>query len=148
MDPTKAFCHNPDCPARGMVGQGNIKIHCHKRRRWRCWTCGKTFAATTGTPFYRLHKEAGLFVCVLTLLSHGCPPQAVVAAFGLDERTVADWYAKSGSHSHKVHHHFLETRPLDLGHVQADELYGKRQAGRSWVAIAMAVPYRLWLGCL
>jgi hypothetical protein len=51
MDPTKAFCHNPDCAARGKVGLGNIKVHCHKTHRFRCLTCRKTFAATTGTPF-------------------------------------------------------------------------------------------------
>ena len=28
-------------------------------------------------------------VRVVTLLAHGCPPQAIVAAFGWDERTVA-----------------------------------------------------------
>jgi transposase-like protein len=146
MDPTKAFCPNPNCSARGQVAQGNIKVHCHKTRRFRCTTCGKTFAATTGTPFYRLHKEATLFVCVITLLSHGCPPQALVAAFGLDERTVADWYDKSGRHGNKVHHHFLSTQPVDLQHVQADELYAKRVGGRSWLALALAVPCRLWLG--
>jgi transposase-like protein len=146
VDPTGTFCHNPDCPARGQVGQGNIKVHCHKTRRFRCVTCRKTFAATTGTPFYRLHKEAALFVCVITLLTHGCPPQAIVAAYGLDERTIADWYDKSGQHGQEVHHHFLETQSLDLQHVQADELYAKRVGGRSWMAMAMAVPCRLWLG--
>jgi transposase-like protein len=146
VDPTKAFCDNPDCPARGKVDQGNIKIHSHKERRFRCTTCGKTFAATTGTAFYRLHKETGLYVCVITLLSHGCPPQAIVAAYGLDERTVADWYDKSGRHGQTVHHHFLERQPIDLQHVQADELYAKRVGGRSWLAMAMAVPTRLWLG--
>jgi hypothetical protein len=34
---------------------------------------------------------------VLTLLlAHGCPVQAIVAAFGLDERTVARSLAKRG----------------------------------------------------
>jgi hypothetical protein len=32
---------------------------------------------------------------VVTLLAHGCPVQAIVAAFGFDERTVADWWAVS-----------------------------------------------------
>ena len=27
----------------------------------------------------------------MTLLAHGCPLQAIVAAFGLNERTVARW---------------------------------------------------------
>jgi transposase-like protein len=146
VDPTKAFCDNPDCPARGKVGEGNIKVHCHKTGRLRCWTCKKTFAATKGTPLFRLHKDRSLFFTVITLLTHGCPLQAIVVAFGLDERTVAAWYKKSGSHGQDVHHHFLETQPLDLQHVQADELYGKRQGGRSCMAMAMAVPCRLWLG--
>jgi hypothetical protein len=29
VDPTQAFCGNPDCPARGQLGQGNIKAHSH-----------------------------------------------------------------------------------------------------------------------
>src|SRR4029077_10026081 len=34
----------------------------------------------------------------------------------------------------------------ELGHVQADELYVKAVARRLWMAMAMAVPSRLWLG--
>lgn len=26
MDHSKVFCHNPDCPARGKKGRGNIHI--------------------------------------------------------------------------------------------------------------------------
>ena len=33
-----------------------------------------------------------------------------------------------------------------MGHVQADELYVKAVARRLWMAMAMAVPSRLWLG--
>jgi transposase-like protein len=146
VDPTKAFCDNPRCAARGKVGCGDISVHSHKEQRFRCHSCGKTFAASKGTPFYRLHKERWLFVCVSTLLAHGCPLQAIVAAFGLDERTVADWYGKSGSHSQDVHQHFLRNQPLDLQHAQADELYARCVGGPCWVAMAMAVPYRLWLG--
>jgi transposase-like protein len=146
MDPQAQSCPNPRCPARGQAGQGNIKVHSSSERRYRCTTCKKTFAATTGTPFYRLHKDSGLFVCVVTLLAYGCPTQAVVAAFGLDERTVADWQDKAGGHAQAVHHHFLGTSPLDLQHVQADEIYGKTAGGRCWLAMALAVPSRIWLG--
>ena len=75
MDPTQAFCHHPLCPARGQPGLGNIKVHSHKEQRFRCTACGKTFAASTGTPFYRLHKAHSLLVLVVTLLAHGCPLQ-------------------------------------------------------------------------
>jgi transposase-like protein len=146
MEPHNQFCSNPDCPARGLVGQGNIKVHSHKEQRFRCTSCRKTFAASTNTPYYRLHKDRSLFILVITLLTHGCPLQAIVAAFRLDERTVADWQHKAGTHGQNVHQHFLENHPLNLQHVQADELYAKCVGGRCWMALALAVPARLWLG--
>ncbi|MBY0231688.1 MAG: hypothetical protein K2W96_20575 [Gemmataceae bacterium] len=85
-------------------------------------------------------------MCVVTLLAHGCLLPAVAAAFGLDERTAAGRRGEAGSHCEAVHRHHLDTRPPDLGHVQADEPRAKRQGGRSWAAMAMAVPSRLWLG--
>jgi transposase-like protein len=146
MDPHAAFGANPACPARGQLGQGNIKVHSHKERRFRCTACGKTFAASNGTPVYRLHKDRSLFVLVITLLSHGCPLQAIVAAFGLDERSGSDWQSKSGSHCRRIHRHHLDTKKVDLQHAQADELYASCQGGRCWMAMAMAVPQRLGLG--
>jgi hypothetical protein len=85
-------------------------------------------------------------VLVLTLLSHGCPTQAIVAAFGLDERTVARWLAGAGAHCQRVHEHLVEQGQVDLQHVQADELWVKQVGGKVWMALALAVPTRLWLG--
>ncbi len=107
MDPQAQFCHNPDCPARGQAGLGNIRIHSRTERRYRCTTCGRTFAETRDTPFYRLKKTADLVTLVLTLLCHGCPLQAIVAAFGLDERTVADWRDRAGQHGQHFHEHHV-----------------------------------------
>jgi hypothetical protein len=104
------------------------------------------FAATRDTPFYRLHTPAEVLVLVLTLLSHGCPTQAIVAAFGLDERTVARWLAEAGRHCQRVHEHLVEQGQVDLQHVQADELWVKQVGGKVWMALALAVPSRLWLG--
>ncbi len=117
-----------------------------KERRYQCSTCGKTFVETKGTAFYRLHKAADLMTLVVTLLSHGCPTQAIVAAFGLDERTVASWQAKAGQHCQQVHEQLVLQGRVDLGHVQADELWVKLVGKRVWMALAMAVPSRLWLG--
>jgi transposase-like protein len=58
-----------------------------------------------GTALYRVKKAADLFVIVVTLLAHGCPPQAIVAAFGLDERTVKAWFQRAGQHCQQVHEH-------------------------------------------
>ena len=146
MDPLAQFCHNPDCPARGQLGSGNIRIHSRKERRYLCSACGRTFAATRDTPFYRLKKSLDLVTIVVTLLCHGCPVQAVVAAFGLDERTVADWRDRAGRHGQLLHEHRVLQGQVELGHVQADELYVKAVGRRLWMAMAMAVPSRLWLG--
>jgi transposase-like protein len=79
MDPRGQFCHNPDCPATGRAGEGNIGVHSAAERRYVCRTCDKTFAATKGTPFYRLKKGADLATTVLTLLCHGRPPKPAPA---------------------------------------------------------------------
>ncbi len=146
MDPQSQFCPNEECVARGQVGQGNLRVHSWLEHRYRCLTCRQTFAATTGTPFYRLQTAAETVTLVLTLLAYGCPLQAIVAAFGFDERTVAAWQAKAGAHGQQVHTHLVQQGTLDLGHVQADEWWGKRVGGRVWLAMALAVPSRLWLG--
>ncbi len=146
MDPSTTFCPNPACPDKGRIGAGNTGIQSQKERRYRCKTCDRTFAATKGTPYYRLHKGAWLMTVVLILLAHGCPPQAIVAAFGLDERTVTAWLHRAGAHSQAVHTHLVETGDLDLGHVQADEIRVKVRGGAVWQAMAVALPSRLWLG--
>ncbi|MCA1598469.1 MAG: hypothetical protein LC769_05520 [Chloroflexi bacterium] len=146
MNPQTQCCHNLECPARGKIGDGNIRIFSQQQQRYDCKVCGKTFTATTGTPFYRLRTAADVVTLVLTLLVHGCPAQAIVAAFGFDERTVADWQQRAGHHAQQVHEHIVEQGQVDLQHVQADELWVKLVGRRVWMAMAMAVPSRLWLG--
>jgi transposase-like protein len=144
MDPTTTFCPNRACPARGQRGQGNIGIHSRQAKRFICKQCHKTFTATKGTVFYRLRTSAEQVVLVVTLLAHGCPLQAIVAAFRLDERTVAAWWARAGQQGQAVQEYLVE-QPRDLGHVQADEIRVKTQGGIVWMALAMMVRTRLWL---
>src|SRR3712207_7266379 len=49
-----------------------------------------------------------LVLAVVTLLAYGCPVQAIVAAFGLDERTVARWQKECGLQCRRVHEHLIE----------------------------------------
>ena len=53
--------------------------------------------------FEGLRKPKTLIVIVVTLLAYGCPIQAIVQAFGLDERTVASWRDRAGQHCQEVH---------------------------------------------
>jgi len=145
MDPTTTCCPNIACPARGQTGQGNIGIHSCKDKRFLCTECHKTFSATKGTAFYRLRTSAETVSLVVTLLAHGCPLQALVVAFGSDERTVAGWVARAGDQGQAVQEHLVE-QPRDLGQVQAEEIRVKKQGGLVWMALAMMVRTRLWLG--
>src|SRR5919106_6517921 len=145
MDPTTAFCPNEHCHARGQTGMGNVGIHSRKEQRFICHACHKTFSARKGTVFYRLRTSAETVVIVVTLLAHGCPVQAIGAALGFNERTIAAWWARSGRQGQAVHEYLVE-QPRDLGQVQADELRVKKQGGIVWMALAMMVKTRLWLG--
>ena len=82
MDPLKRFCPNPDCPARGQIGQGNVTVHSRKQCRYRCNICKKTFSERDGTALFRLRSDPNVILLVLTLIAHGCPVSAIVAAFG------------------------------------------------------------------
>src|SRR6266851_5376280 len=146
MDASQVFCPNQHCKARGQIGQGNIVIHGKKRPRYRCKICGKTFSAQAGTMFEGLRKPKALIVIVITLLAYGCPLQAIVQAFGLDERTVARWRDRAGNHCQEVHQAVVHQGHLDLVQVQADEIRVKGHKMIAWMGLAMMVSTRLWLG--
>jgi len=85
-------------------------------------------------------------MCVIVLLAYGCPIQAIVKAFLLDERTVRDWQKRAGQHGQRVHEHLVENSQHDLEQVQAGEIKAKTQQGMLWMAFALWVPTRLWMG--
>src|SRR3989441_2971803 len=146
MEPSAQFCPNPMCSARGQTGLGNIAIHDRKRQRYRCKHCKKTLSARRGTLFEGLRKPSELIVIVVTRLSFGCPVQAIVQAFDLDERTVASWRDRAGSQCQRVHQAVVEQGRLDLLHVQADEIRVKARGMVAWMGLSLMVSTRLWLG--
>ena len=68
----------------------------------------KTFSARRGTMFEGLRTATDLVVIVVTLLAFGCPVQAIVQAYGLDERTVASWRDRAGKQCQRVHQAIVE----------------------------------------
>ena len=69
-----------------------------------------------------LRKPTELIVVVITLLAYGCPIQAIVHAFDLDERTVARWRYRAGQHCQKLHQAVVAQATLDLMHIQGEWL--------------------------
>jgi len=145
MDACNQFCPNVECWSRGQIGQGNIVSHGSKRPRYKCKTCGRTFSARAGTALVGIRKSEEDFIKVTTLLAYGAPIQAIVHAFKLDERTVADWRERAGIHCEAVHKEKIEQGTLDLIHVQADEIWVKMKGTVVWVALAIMVSTRLWI---
>lgn len=139
LDPKLANC--PYCEQDDRLG-----VHSHPERRFICHRCRRTFAETKGTIFYGLHYPIWVVVLIMTLLAHGCPPTAIVAAFFIDERSVATWHKKAGQHGKGIQAEVVCNGQVELGQVQADELCVNAQSGKKvWVATAMSVFSRLFL---
>jgi transposase-like protein len=146
MNLEDVFCPREACFDKHKRGAGNIVWHDRQRRRCKCKRCGHTFSYRRGTLFYGLRSPEQMVLWVVTLVAYGCPTSAIVAAFGLDERTVAAWLRRAGTQAEVVHHQHI--RRLDLGQVQVDEIRIQIQALVVWVAMAIAVGSRLWLGAV
>lgn len=95
--------------------------------------------------FAGLRKPKSLIVIVVALLTYGCPIQAIVHAFGLDERTIAAWRDRAGVQCQQVQQAIVEQGKIDLVHVQADEIRVKGRSMVIWMGLAMMVSSRLWL---
>ena len=147
MNLQEVFCPYEGCVDKGKAGNGNIVWFQRKRQRCKCQTCGRTFSYKRETMFYGLRTDVGVVEKVVTLLAYGCPVQAIVAAFKVDERTVRVWQHRASVHSQAVHEAHIE--PLNLEQVQADEMRIKLQGKQVvWVAMALMVSTRLWLGAV
>jgi transposase-like protein/IS1 family transposase len=145
MDASLQFCPNSACSASGLTTMGTITIHDRKRQRYRCKICRHTFTARTGTMLEGLRSPAELVLLVVGLLSYGCPLQAIVHVFKLDERTVAAWRDRAGQQCQRVQHAVVQQGALTLTHVQADEIRIKGKKSIMWMGLAMEVSSRLWL---
>jgi transposase-like protein len=146
MNLQAVFCPNEACRDKWITGKGNIVSHGIKRKRCQCKTCNHTFSYRRGTLFYGLRHSEELVMWVVGLVAWGCPVAALVAVFELDERTVAAWLRRAGVHAETFQHQ--QVQGLDLEQVQVDELRLKLQKQIVWVAMAVAVGSRLWLGAV
>ena len=96
MNLQNVFCRNMACRDKYQVGKGNIVSHGKGRQRCKCKSCGHTFSYRQGTMFYGLRSDVQMVMWAVGLVAWGCPLAAIVAVFGVDERTVADWMHRAG----------------------------------------------------
>jgi transposase-like protein/IS1 family transposase len=146
MNLQRVFCPNKACRDKHQVGKGNIVAHSQKQQRCKCTSCGHTFSYRRGTIFYGLRTNQQIVTWAVGLVAWGCPVAAIVAVFELDERTVADWMHRAGLYAEAFHHQHVQK--VDLQQVQVDEIRLKMQRQILWIAMAMSVGSRLWLGAV
>ena len=146
MNLQTVFCPNMACRDKHQVGKGNIVSHGRGRQRCKCKSCGHTFSYRRGTMYAGLRTDVKIVTWVVGLIAWGCPVAAIVAVFELDERTVADWMHRAGLYAETFHHQHMQK--LDLQQVQVDEIRLKMQHQILWIAMAMSVGSRLWLGAV
>ena len=146
MDPTQVCCPTEACPTRGPGGNGNITVHRRQEARSRCTGWEKTFRARRGTMCSWKKTPVDTLVLVVTLLAHGCPVRAMVAAVGVTAEPVRTGAAAAGVHGAQGHRHPVLGACWSLLHGHADEMRVRLQQGMVWMAMALMVSTRLWLG--
>ncbi len=92
-----------------------------------------------------LRTPAELVMRVIILRASGCPIQAMVHAYGVDERTGAQWQKRAGKHCQQVHQALVEQGRMDAQHVPADEIRVKGCQMIAWMGLAIDVSTRLWM---
>lgn len=151
------YCPNRTCSHYGWVGLGNIVANGHPNRgRWRqlkCTVCGKHFAESTGTLFYRSPLPPALLCQILIALAEGVSLQATARIFGVDPNTVLACLVRAAEHMEAVSRFLIHD--LHLTQVQVDELWalvpdgeaaeGKTRHRHSWVWTALDPQSKLWL---
>ena len=146
MNPQTPCGHHPPCPARGQGGQRHLRVPSPAEPRDRWTTCGQTFAAPKDPPCSRGRPAAEVVTRGLTRRRHGCPPQAIVAACGVEERPGAAGLTRAGPHGERGPQPVVQQGGVDVPHVHAAAWWVTRVGRRGWRALARAVPSRRWLG--
>ncbi len=87
-----------------------------------------------------------MFFLVVTLLAFGCAPQVLSPLLRWMSAPSLPGTGKRASRQSGFHEHLVLGHKRDLGQVPADGCRVKMHKAIVWMAMARAVPRRLWLG--
>lgn len=143
-------CPNPKCSDHGKVGHGNVIRHSMyvtksgRRRRFLCKTCGKTFASTSETPYYRLHKPRSDFDQVVQMTVEGVSISSISRIKSLAWNTVKRWQDLASRFAELFNEQHL--RGFEVKELQADEIctFVDTKKKTTWILTAIEVWSRLW----
>ena len=138
-------CLNEACSEPGhVVLHGFSKVKWGRRRRYRCKSCGRTFGATTGTPYKRLQHPMRKFDRVAELSVEGVNKSAIARIEGLSWNTVARWLECAAAMARRFN--ATKLRGYPLRELQLDELntFLANCNRKTWVFTSIEVGSRLW----
>lgn len=128
-------CPNPDCPAYGHKGLGNLRPHgwsskARNLRCLRCTTCGTHFSQRAGTPLFGTHLPQEKAVQIAQHLAEGTGLRATARLCGVSLNTALRFARRAGGHAQQFHDQLV--RHVEVHQVQVDEAWAfvgkKRQA--------------------
>jgi transposase-like protein len=102
------FCPYTDCPDYGKpqrARQTNLEKYglTHAgRQRYRCKACGRTFAETPGTRFYRRRTSADDILETLALSAEGSRVSSLARVKGHKEDTILDGLREAARHGEAI----------------------------------------------
>jgi len=119
-------CPNPDCPAYGDKGQGNLRPHGWSSKErgircLRCTTCGKNFSQRAGTPLFRTHLPEDKALAIAQHLAEGNGLRATGRLCGVSFNTVLRLAHRAGDHAQEFHDQMVQH--VEVHQVQADEAW-------------------------
>ena len=119
----------PQCQGKHCTRNGSSRGH----RRFECQDCGRTFAATVGTPLYHLHTPLPEIVRTIRVVLRRGSLRAAEELTGHNYETIAAWIRRIGDHAEAVSE--VLVHDLELSEVEIDEFW-------SFVGKKGAAPYQ------
>jgi transposase-like protein len=123
---TGFFWPNEACPDYGRLqkkqSKQNIKKHGFTAggiQRFQCRTCGQTFTATKGTPFYRRRTDSKEILETLAFLAEGVRISSVARVKGHKEDTILEWLKDAATHAAEIEAVLLADYQLERGQLDA-----------------------------
>ena len=117
-------CPNRSCQMHGKTGRKNI-IRFGKQpngtQRYRCVDCGRTFARTVNTPFFRKHLSKKEIFQICKLLAEKTGFRAIARATSHHLDTVRNIATVVAKHSKNFNEYFIVE--LKLTPVEVDEMW-------------------------
>jgi transposase-like protein/IS1 family transposase len=114
------------CQGRHCTRNGSSRGH----RRFECQDCGRTFAATVGTPLLHLHTPLREIIRAIMVVLRRGSLWAAEELTGHNYETIAVWMRRLGDHADAVSQ--VLVHDLELSQVEIDEIWSFVGRKRGW----------------